>query len=68
MGRELKVRRACGQDEGLHYEVHVDGRGLAIPAWMTQRDAAERVGLGQKPVCSLTSLFALKALLEERVT
>ena len=62
-GRTFKVlqRRCYGGEE--YYEIDVEPTRWILSAWMTQADYCSTMTWGADPLCSLTSLAELQALL-----
>ncbi len=60
---ELPVRQRCGVGDVEQIQVEVDQQRQAVPIWMTDEEDCARMTIGFEPLCSLTSLLDLLALL-----
>ena len=60
---ELPVRQRCGVGDVEQIQVEVDQQRQAVPIWMTDEEGCARMTISFEPLCSLTSLLDLLALL-----
>jgi len=65
-GGEYRVIRRVCYGGVVHYEIDVAGENVTVPGWMTERSVCAGLRCGLDPICSLTSLFELVALLDSR--
>ena len=60
---ELRIRQRCGVGDVEQIQVEVDQQRQAVPIWMTDEEGCARMTISFEPLCSLTSLLDLLALL-----
>ncbi len=65
-GRQLDVCRRFRRGGVLFFEVLLDEWRTLIPEWMTRREECAPLRCGVDPVCSLSALREVLALVDQR--